>query len=109
MTVYILIALVNYSVVQHLIGIAASSYFSQEWNTHISVKSINFNILDHVILRDIEMFTPEGDSVFVGEKIAVRFNEFPFSKKGLKVDRVLLKNSYYCFEKYPDNEGWGFP
>ena len=105
LAVYIVVALVNYSVVQHFIGIAASSYFSQEWNTHVSVKSVNFNILDHVILRGIEMYTPEGDSVFVGEKIAVRFNEFPFSKKGLKVDRVLLKNSYYCFEKYPDNQG----
>ena len=88
-----------------MIGIAASSYFSKEWNSKVSVKSVNFNILDHVILRGIELYTPEGDSVYVGEKIAIRFNEFPFSSRGIKLDRVYMKNAYYCFEKYPDDQG----
>ena len=102
---YITIALVNYSVVQNILGIAASSYFSKEWNSKVSVKSLNFNILNHITLRDIELYTPEGDSVYVGEKIAIRFEEFPFSSGGIKVDRVFMKNAYYCFEKYPDDKG----
>ncbi len=102
---YITIALVNYSVVQNILGIAASSYFSKEWNSKVSVKSLNFNILNHLTLRDIELYTPEGDSVYVGEKIAIRFDEFPFSSNGIKVDRVFMKNAYYCFEKYPDDKG----
>lgn len=97
--------MVNYSVVQNILGIAASSYFSKEWNSKVSVKSLNFNILDHLTLRDVELYTPEGDSVYIGEKIAIRFDEFPFSSNGIKVDRVFMKNAYYCFEKYPDDKG----
>ena len=62
---YITIALVNYSVVQNILGIAASSYFSKEWNSKVSVKSLNFNILNHITLRDIELYTPEELSSIV--------------------------------------------
>ena len=67
LTVYIAVALVNYSVVQQIVGSVASTYFSKEWNTKVRVQSLSFNILDHITLRGIELYTPEGDTVYVGE------------------------------------------
>ena len=105
LTVYIAVALVNYSVVQQIAGSVASTYFSKEWNTKVRVQSLSFNILDHITLRGIELYTPEGDTVYVGEKISVRFDELPISSKGLKLERVYMKNAYYCLEKYPGDNG----
>ena len=107
MTVYIIVALVNYSVVQQIAGNIASAHFSKEWNTNVSIKSVNFNILNHITLRGIELYTPEGDSVYIGEKITIRFDELPITSKGIKIDRVYMKNAYYCLEKYPDSLGGG--
>ena len=97
---YVAVALVNYSVVQSIIGGVASSYFSKEWKGRVSIKAINFNLFNHLVLRDIELCTPEGDTVFVAQKLAVSFNEFPLTSQGIKLDRVYLKDAYYCFEKY---------
>ena len=94
MTVYIIVALVNYSVVQQIAGNIASAHFSKEWNTNVSIKSVNFNILNHITLRGIELYTPEGDSVYIGEKITIRFDELPITSKGIKIDRVYMKNAY---------------
>ncbi len=105
LTIYIAVALVNYSVVQQIAGSVASTYFSKEWNAKVRVQSLSFNILNNVTLRGIELYTPEGDTVYVGEKISVRFHELPISSKGLKLESVYMKNAYYCLEKYPGDEG----
>ncbi len=104
MTVYIIIALVNYSFVQTLLGVGVSTYFSKEWNAKVQIASINLNILDHLILRGVELYTPQGDTVIIAERISIRFDEFPITPQGLKLDRVRLKNTYYCFQKYDNGK-----
>ncbi|MCR5424559.1 MAG: translocation/assembly module TamB [Bacteroidales bacterium] len=96
-TLYVVVALANYSVVQSLAGAAASRHFTKAWGGETRVGSLSANLFDHLVLRDILMVNPEGDTVAVGEKIAVRFRRFPVSGGGLNLEHVLLKNVTYHF------------
>ena len=96
-TLYVVVALANYSVVQSLIGAAASRHFTREWGGVTKVGSVNVNLLDHVVLRDILMVNPDGDTVVVGDKIAMRFKRIPVNGNGLTLDRLLLKDVTYHF------------
>ena len=97
LVVYVVVALVNYSPVQTLMGSAVSQRLSEQSGGTVRVGSIGVNVLNHVKLRDILLVTPQGDTVCNGERISVRFEEFPFLGDGLHFSRVYLRNIYYCF------------
>lgn len=93
--VYIVIALVNYSLVQSYAGALAGDYFSREWGGKIHIGSLHAMPIDHLILDDVLWVSPTGDTILVAEKIAVGFEHFPYRNKGLDLTHVLLKNTYY--------------
>ena len=97
LTVYILVALVNYSVVQSYLGALAGSYFSKEWGGKVYIGSLHAMPFDHLIADDILWVSPTGDTLLVAEKLSVSFESFPYSKNRLELDRVCLKNAYYHF------------
>ena len=101
--VYLLVALVNTTLVQSYLGAAAGSYFSKEWGGKVRIGAISISPFSHVILDKIELISPTNDTLFIGDRITCRFNHFPFHKEGLNMDRVLIRNSRYHFEsiKYP--------
>lgn len=103
---YMLVALVNTSLVQSYLGAAAGSYFSKEWGGKVRIGAIGISPFSHVILNDIELISPSNDTLFDGERITCRFNRFPFHKSGLNFDRVLVRNARYHFEsiKYPSGK-----
>ena len=95
LTVYIVVALLNYSVVQSLIGSWVSSYLSNATNSEIHIGSIGINLFNHVRLYDVMICDPGGDTVLSCERISVRFDDFPVSSDGLSLRRVSLRNGYY--------------
>ncbi|MBR1549586.1 MAG: translocation/assembly module TamB domain-containing protein [Bacteroidales bacterium] len=97
LTVYVVVALVNYSVVQSFAGAVAGNYFSKEWGCELSIGSLHAMPFDHLILDHVLWVAPDGDTLFDGEKISVTFNHFPFDGNGLDLERVQLKNAYYHF------------
>lgn len=103
--VYVLVALLNSAVVQSYIGAAAGSYFSKEWGGKVRIGAIHFSPISHVILDNIELISPDNDTIFVGERLACRFNRFPFHDSGLHFDRVLLRNARYHLATYRDEDG----
>ena len=103
--VYVLVALLNSAVVQSYIGAAAGSYFSKEWGGKVRIGAIHFSPISHVILDNIELISPDNDTIFVGERLACRFNRFPFHDSGLHFDRVLLRNARYHLATYRDADG----
>ena len=111
LTVYVAVAALNYSVVQSYLGTAASRYFSREWGCELHIGSLHAMPWDHLILDDVLLVAPRGDTIFRGEALRVRFRRFPFSNgelsSRLDLDRVYLKNAYYHFEKYTDEEYGG--
>lgn len=95
LVIYVIVALLNYSVVQSLIGSAVSAHFSKEWGGKVSVGSISVNPINHVVLQNVLLVSPTNDTIAVADKIACRFVQRPFDSHGLYFDRVLLRNVYY--------------
>lgn len=95
LTVYVLVALVNYSVVQSLVGSWASSYLSKELKAEIHIGSIGFSVFDHVRLHNVLMCEPSGDTVLSCERLTVTFDGMPITSDGLYLRRVSLRNGQY--------------
>lgn len=104
--VYLLVALLNTSLVQSYLGAAASAYFTKEWGGKVRIGAVHVSPWSHVILDRIELVSPTNDTIYDGDRITCRFKHFPFHKGGLKFDRVLLRNGRYHFEsiKYPSGK-----
>lgn len=95
LVVYIIVALVNYSVVQSYVGAMVGNYFSKEWGGKVSIGSLHAMPFDHLIIDNILWISPTGDTICRGESIRVSFDKFPFDGSGLDLDEVHLKNVYY--------------
>ncbi|MBP5240893.1 MAG: hypothetical protein J6Z26_03195, partial [Bacteroidales bacterium] len=95
LTVYVLVALANYSVVQSLLGSWASSYLSKATKSEIRIGSLGINLFHHVRMHDVLMCDPQGDTVLCCKRLSVRFDEFPVSSNGLNLRRVSLRDGYY--------------
>ena len=90
--VYVVVALVNYSVVQSVIGSVVSDHFTQEWGGKVRVGSIGCNPMNHLVLHNVELIAPGDDTVCVARKIACRFDGFPYDSHGLTFSKVQLKD-----------------
>lgn len=103
--IYLLLALLNSSVVQSYLGAAAGSHFSKEWGGKVRIGSIHASLIDHVILEKIELISPTGDTIYRGDRIACRFKKFPYHKSGLTMDRVMLRNGRYHYAEMRRPDG----
>lgn len=100
LTVYVVVALVNYSVVQSFIGSVVGDYFSKEWGGTVKIGSLHAMPFDHLTLDNLLLVSPDGDTILDSERLSVRFKKFPYSDMHLSMDRVYLRNTYYHFESY---------
>ena len=105
LTVYVLVALLNYSLVQSFAGAYASSYFQQKWGGTVRIGALHAHPFSHIIVDDLLLVDPAGDTLYCGDLLKVRFRRFPFRDGGLDVERVFLKNARYHFASfyYPDS------
>ena len=97
LVIYIILALLNYSVVQSYLGALAGSYFSKEWGGKVYIGSHHAMPFDHVIADNLLWVSPTGDTLLKAEQLKVNFDRFPYSDRTLEFDRVYLKNAYYHF------------
>lgn len=102
---YVAVALLNYSVVQSYLGAAASHYFSKQWGAEVKVGALHAMPWDHLILNNVLLVDPQGDTVLDVERLRVSFKRFPFRNGGLEVSRVYLKNGYYYFASIAQKDG----
>ena len=98
LTVYVAVAMMNYSVVQSFAGRMAGNYFSKEWGGTVRIGSLHAMPWDHLLLDEVLLVAPDGDTIFDGESLHVTFRRFPFHDNGLDLRRVSLRNAYYHFE-----------
>ena len=101
--VYCLVALVNYSTVQSLLGSAAGRYLSKETGGTIKVGSISANILGQMVIHDVLWLTPSNDTVASLKKVQVKFDGMPFKERSMTLDKVKLQDGYYHL--YQTGEG----
>lgn len=93
--VYVVVALLNYSVVQSVAGSLASDYFTTEWGGKVRIASVGCNPMNHLVLRNVELIAPGNDTVCVARKMSFRFNGFPFDSHGLSFSKIELHDTYY--------------
>lgn len=97
LTVYIIVALLNYSVIQSYLGALAGDYFSKEWGGKVYIGSLHAMPFDHLIADNILWISPTNDTLLVADQLKVSFDRFPYSDRTLEFNRVYLKNAYYHF------------
>ena len=105
LTVYVAVAVVNYSVVQSYVGTVVGNHFSKEWGGTVRVGSLAVMPWNHAILHEVLLVHPNGDTIFDCGTLRLGFKRFPFIKGNLdegghdagtlKFDRVYLGNAYY--------------
>ena len=108
LTVYVAVALLNYSLVQSYVGAAAGQYFSREWGGEVHIGAMHAMPWNHLILNNVRIVAPDGDTLLNVESLRVSFHRFPLKDGGLQVDRVSLRNGYYHFSSHIE-EGHPLP
>ena len=105
LALYILIALLNSTVVQSYIGAAVGNYFSKEWGGKVRIGALHASPISHVILDKIELISPTNDTIYVGDRITCRFKRFPFHGTGLSFRSVELWNGRYHLHTFKNDDG----
>ena len=59
LTVYVAVALLNYSVVQSYLGTAVGNHFSREWGGTLKIGALHAMPWDHLILNDVLLVSPD--------------------------------------------------
>ena len=95
LTVYVAVALINYSVVQSYLGTAAGHYLSKEWGGTVKIGALHAMPWNHLIINNLLLVSPDNDTIFDVKRLSVRFKGFPYSDMHLTLDRVMMRNGYY--------------
>lgn len=97
LTIYIIVALLNFSLVQSYVGAVAGAYFSHEWGGKVRIGSLKVMPFDHFVANDLLWISPSNDTLLVADRLSATFDRFPFRGRSLELDRVYLSNAYYHF------------
>ena len=109
LAIYVLVALVNYSLVQSLIGSAIGSHFSHEWGGTVKVGSVHIDPFNHIILRNVLLVSPEGnDTVLEAGRISCRFNGMPIRDGGIKMRSVRIQNTTFHLTSWGRNNSFKY-
>ncbi len=96
--VYIVVALLNYSVVQSIAGSIAGNYLSQETHGVVKVGGISANLLGQVVVHDAILIDPAHDTVAYMHRVRCSFDRFPYHNHSLNFNKVVLRNGYFHFD-----------
>ena len=100
LTVYVGVALLNYSMVQSVIGSAVGRHLSAEWGGEVKIGSLHANPFNHLIANNLLLVAPDGDTILDAETLQVHFKRFPFHDNKLAFSRIYLRNAYYHLAVY---------
>ncbi|MBO4307715.1 MAG: translocation/assembly module TamB domain-containing protein [Bacteroidales bacterium] len=95
LTIYVIVALLNYTLVQSVCGSYASDYVSRRSGGIVRIGSLSFDPFNHLVARDILLVSPDGDTVCEARRVSARFSEFPIDDEGLILDRVSVRDTRY--------------
>lgn len=87
--IYLLIAILNSTVVQSFLAAKASDYFSKEWKAKVSIGGLEIRPLLTVGLKDVYLEDPNKDTVATISYLEASFKKFEFVK-GLEFSKVRL-------------------
>ena len=95
LTVYVVVALLNYSLVQSLVASYVGSRCSEAWGGEVRIGSLGCNPLNHLVLRDVLLVSPDNDTICSARKMSFRFAGFPYGDGGLSFSEARLHDVDY--------------
>ena len=95
LTVYVVVALLNYSLVQSLVASYAGSRCSEAWGGEVRIGAMGCNPLNHLVLRDVLLVSPDNDTICSARKMSFRFAGFPYGDGGLSFSEARLHDVDY--------------
>lgn len=95
LTVYVVVALLNYSLVQSLVASYAGSRCSEAWGGEVRIGSLGCNPLNHLVLRNVLLVSPDNDTICSARKMSFRFAGFPYGDGGLSFSEARLHDVDY--------------
>lgn len=105
--VYILVALLNSTLVQSFTAAKVAEHFSKEWETKLSIGALEIRPLLTVSLKDIYLEDRDGDVIIDADYISVSLRYFSLPKK-LVLSNVSLQDVTYVFAKKDDKLNLAF-
>lgn len=104
-----MVALLNYSVVQSLIGAAIGNHFSKEWGGTVKVGSVHIDPFNHLSLRNVLLVSPDGnDTVFRTERLGCRFRGLPIAEGGIRMRSVVIHNAMFHLTSTDEHESFKY-
>ncbi|MBP1645923.1 MAG: hypothetical protein H6Q16_1498 [Bacteroidetes bacterium] len=105
--VYFIIAFLNTSIVQSILAVKLSDYFSKEWKTEFRVGAVSINIFDGVALKDVYLEDRKGDTILYADNVSAKLLRLP-TTKGIKISSVKLENTTFNVEVGKKGLNFGF-
>ena len=101
LTLYVVVALLNYSVVQSYLGAAASRYLTKEWGGEVHIGALHAMPFDHLIMNNVRIVSPTNDTLLDVKRLRAGFRHFPFHDNGLWLERVSIRDGLMHLEIFP--------
>lgn len=89
---YLFVALLNTSIVQSLLAVKLSDYFSKEWKTEVEIGAISINIFDGVEIKDVYLESQKGDTILFSESISVKLFSIP-TLNGIRISNISIEKT----------------
>lgn len=93
--VYVLVAALNYSVVQSFVGRLASERVEQVVGGTVRIGAMHVMPWDHVLLKGVLVVDPTGDTILDAGSLRIHFKKFPYTDMHLDLQRVVLRDAYF--------------
>ena len=107
LTVYLIIALMNTSVVQSFTAAKVADYFSKEWNTKVSIGALNVSPFITVGLKDVYLEDLNGDTLAFLSYLEANLSSVK-SLKHIIVKNVKLKEVVFNFDNTKEGTNLDF-
>ena len=104
LALYVVVALLNYSVVQSVAGSIVGKRLSAAWGGEVKIGSIHVDPWNHLVANNLLMVSPDNDTILDAELLRVSFSKFPYRDNSLTLRRVYLKNAYYHLASYSKDD-----
>ncbi len=85
-----LVVLLHLSPVQHFLGSEVAGALAAKLDTRVKVGSVNFGLLNHLIVDDVMVFDQQGDSMLYASRASVKVDYLPLMQGRVSISSAQL-------------------
>src|SRR5574344_706265 len=96
---YVVIALMNTTITQSIVGAKVADYFQKEWKTKFSIGAISVTPFINLGLKDVYLEDKQGDTLLYANRIEANLQSLPKNKVISIGDVRIYKTDVYLKKK----------